>query len=147
MSHGAILSFRFTESPVTAVAPSLVFGELSVEVPSTASTETNLVTTVKETLTSHSYSRLIAEVEKQYVAITPPDSPEPMGLVCFNHYVVNSFLVLGGGAYPIPLDTSVILKILGCKYENLLEMSEYPPGRGPLKRRVHLREMFTYSSL
>ena len=85
MSHGAILSFRFTESPVTAVAPSLVFGELSVEVPSTASTETNLVTTVKETLTSHSYSRLIAEVEKQYVAITPPDSPEPMGLVCFNH--------------------------------------------------------------
>lgn len=85
MFHGAILSFRFTESPVTAVAPSLVFGELSVEVPSTTSTETNLVTTVKETLTSLSYSRLIAEVEKQYVAITPPDSPEPMGLVCFNH--------------------------------------------------------------
>lgn len=86
--HCISVSFLFTESPVTAVAPSLVFGELSVEVPSTTSTETNLVTTVKETLTSLSYSRLIAEVEKQYVAVTPPDSPEPMGLVCFNHNTV-----------------------------------------------------------
>lgn len=61
------------------------------------------MTTVKETLTSHSYSRLIAEVEKQYVAITPPDSPEPMGLVCFIHITVIVLLVLGKGAYPIPL--------------------------------------------
>lgn len=78
----------FTESPVTAVAPSLVFGELSVEVPSAISTK-NLVTTVKETITSPSYSRLIAEVEKQYVAITPPDSPEPQGLVCYKSQCIH----------------------------------------------------------
>lgn len=72
-----------TESPVVTVAPSLVFGELSVQVPSSTRVEQNLVTTVKETISSPSYSRLIAEVEKQYVAITPPDSPEPpQGLVC-----------------------------------------------------------------
>ncbi|KAJ7312823.1 Proto-oncoprotein DBL [Desmophyllum pertusum] len=50
------------ESPVIAVAPSLVFGEFSVEVPSTTLlTDKDLVTTVKETITSPSYSRLIAE--------------------------------------------------------------------------------------
>lgn len=77
------LTFRLTlsESLITAVTPSLVFGELEVQLPSTSATEGNLVTTVKETITSPSYSRLIAELEKQYVAITPPDSPEPQSLV------------------------------------------------------------------
>lgn len=77
------LTFRLTlsESSITAVTPSLVFGELEVQLPSTSATEGNLVTTVKETITSPSYSRLIAELEKQYVAITPPDSPEPQSLV------------------------------------------------------------------
>ena len=70
-----------SESLITAVAPSLMFGELEVQLPSASSTEGNLVTTVKETITSPSYSRLIAELEKQYVAITPPDSPEPQSLV------------------------------------------------------------------
>lgn len=77
------LTFRLTlsESSITAVTPSLVFGELEVQLPSTSAIEGNLVTTVKETITSPSYSRLIAELEKQYVAITPPDSPEPQSLV------------------------------------------------------------------
>ena len=79
--YHTISFYSSTESPVTAVPPSLVFGELSVEVPSSTAAM-NLVTTVKETITSPSYSRLIAELEKQYVAITPPDSPEPQGLVC-----------------------------------------------------------------
>lgn len=76
----SIIDFNvvFTESQITAIAPSLVYGEFSVQVPTRSLSEGNLVTTVKETISSPSYSRLIAEVEKQYVAITPPDSPEPL---------------------------------------------------------------------
>ena len=36
-----------------------------------------LVMAVKETVTGSSVFDIVAEVEKQYVAITPPDSPGP----------------------------------------------------------------------
>jgi hypothetical protein len=36
-----------------------------------------LVTAFKETITSSSLLDIVVEVEKQYVAITPPNSPEP----------------------------------------------------------------------
>lgn len=35
------------------------------------------MTTVKETFSAEYHQQLFAEVEKQYVAVTPPDSPEP----------------------------------------------------------------------
>ena len=43
--------------------------------------EPTLVTTLKETLTASQHQQLFAEVEKQYVAVTPPDSPEPPAAV------------------------------------------------------------------
>lgn len=47
-----------------------------------------LVMTFKETVTSSSSLDLVAEVEKQYVAITPPNSPEPPpGMVRFGIYI------------------------------------------------------------
>ena len=88
-------SFHFNFTADESPTSSLVFGERLVQVAIDTQKGQNLVTTVKETISSPSYSRLIAEVEKQYVAITPPDSPEPQGLVCeMRVFICNDYVIV-----------------------------------------------------
>lgn len=60
----------FTEKPLTLTKTKTM--ELKLDQPPGP-----LVMAFKETITSSSSLDIVAEVEKQYVAITPPDSPVP----------------------------------------------------------------------